>query len=40
MIRVYAMRREITEGSAEVRRLSAQIASARSATGGSAKAAR
>jgi alkylation response protein AidB-like acyl-CoA dehydrogenase len=40
MISVYAMRREITEGSAAVRRLSAQIASARSASGGSAIAAR
>ena len=40
MISVYAMRREITEGSTAVRRLSAQIASARSASGGSTIAAR
>ncbi|HEY6787933.1 MAG TPA: hypothetical protein VI365_11540 [Trebonia sp.] len=40
MISVYAMRREITEGSAAVRHLSAQISSARSASGGSAIAAR
>jgi hypothetical protein len=40
IISVYAMRREITEGSAAVRRLSAQIASACSASGGSAIAAR
>ncbi len=40
MIGVYAMRREVTDGSAAVRRLSAQIASARTASGGSTIAAR